>query len=237
MKKYAIAMALTGLMSTGAAQAIQVNGFTNGSTVENTAGLTSTGNNFTMFDGTGAGVGGATDVAMTWDGTVFTQNSDYTGAGSVSNMTLSSATTFFGGLWTAHTIQVFAPGSYSFDTADGGGGPLLNMNVGQGQLGAHMLFNWGSNSNIDVALVWDSNSAFASTEYGGGTGVWNSVSVDANGDGIPGIPMVDGAFIGFNANFNLNGITPSAVPVPAAVWLFGSGLLGLVGVARRKKVA
>lgn len=27
----------------------------------------------------------------------------------------------------------------------------------------------------------------------------------------------------------------SAVPVPAAVWLFGSGLLGLVGIARRKK--
>ena len=27
----------------------------------------------------------------------------------------------------------------------------------------------------------------------------------------------------------------SVVPVPAAVWLFGSGLIGLVGVARRKK--
>ena len=27
----------------------------------------------------------------------------------------------------------------------------------------------------------------------------------------------------------------SAVPVPAAVWLFGSGFLGLIGVARRKK--
>jgi len=27
----------------------------------------------------------------------------------------------------------------------------------------------------------------------------------------------------------------TAVPVPAAVWLFGSGLLGLVGMARRKK--
>jgi len=29
----------------------------------------------------------------------------------------------------------------------------------------------------------------------------------------------------------------SAVPVPAAAWLFGSGLLGLVGMARRKKAA
>ncbi|MDH5612970.1 MAG: hypothetical protein OEY66_10995 [Gammaproteobacteria bacterium] len=29
-------------------------------------------------------------------------------------------------------------------------------------------------------------------------------------------------------------ITPTTVPVPAAVWLFGSGLLGLISVARRK---
>jgi hypothetical protein len=30
---------------------------------------------------------------------------------------------------------------------------------------------------------------------------------------------------------------PNEVPVPAAVWLFGSGLLGLVGVARRSRKA
>jgi len=29
----------------------------------------------------------------------------------------------------------------------------------------------------------------------------------------------------------------TVIPVPAAAWLFGSGLLGLVGVARRRKVA
>jgi len=30
--------------------------------------------------------------------------------------------------------------------------------------------------------------------------------------------------------------TVETVPIPSAVWLFGSGLLGLIGVARRKKV-
>jgi hypothetical protein len=29
-------------------------------------------------------------------------------------------------------------------------------------------------------------------------------------------------------------INPSIVPVPAAIWLFGSGVIGLAGVARRR---
>ena len=37
------------------------------------------------------------------------------------------------------------------------------------------------------------------------------------------------------AQFYIDGIKVSAVPVPAAVWLFGSGLIGLVGIARRNK--
>lgn len=32
-----------------------------------------------------------------------------------------------------------------------------------------------------------------------------------------------------------NAYTMSNVPIPAAVWLFGSGLVGLIGIARRKK--
>jgi hypothetical protein len=45
-------------------------------------------------------------------------------------------------------------------------------------------------------------------------------------------------FAGWNAEWELHGTgSVSAIPVPAAVWLFGSGLMGLVGVARRKKSA
>jgi hypothetical protein len=63
--------------------------------------------------------------------------------------------------------------------------------------------------------------------------------------------MPTAPFPGFNANFDIMSMhvsqctdtgtgtdacpTVAAVPVPAAVWLFGSGLLGLVGIARRKK--
>jgi hypothetical protein len=40
---------------------------------------------------------------------------------------------------------------------------------------------------------------------------------------------------GTNHVFISGGISPVTVPVPAAAWLFGSGLLGLVGIARRNK--
>ena len=49
-----------------------------------------------------------------------------------------------------------------------------------------------------------------------------------------------GGFAGVAYQFHISGTigagTPE-IPVPAAVWLFGSGLLGLVGVARRRKAA
>ena len=38
-----------------------------------------------------------------------------------------------------------------------------------------------------------------------------------------------------SSTLGINVIGTSAVPVPAAAWLFGSGLIGLVGIARRKQ--
>jgi hypothetical protein len=88
--------------------------------------------------------------------------------------------------------------------------------------------------------------------------VTDTVVDSTNGDtGIGGSPMPTAPFPGFNANFDITSMHvtscvetgdnpgpnptagcaggPPAVPVPAAVWLFGSGLLGLAGIARRKK--
>jgi hypothetical protein len=53
--------------------------------------------------------------------------------------------------------------------------------------------------------------------------------VDPNG------PFLGAAKFQSTGNNGLQSDWVGAVPVPAAVWLFGSGLLGLVGVARRRR--
>lgn len=65
------------------------------------------------------------------------------------------------------------------------------------------------------------------------TSVWESTPIDQNSDVWAKVTdpdvfpfLDDGSFADF-----------AVVPVPAAVWLFGSGMLGLIGVARRKKSA
>ena len=60
-------------------------------------------------------------------------------------------------------------------------------------------------------------------------------------DGIGGSPMDNGPLDGFNFNFDITSVMvlpggyPPPVPVPAAFWLFGSGLLGLISVTRRRR--
>ncbi|MGD2056420.1 MAG: VPLPA-CTERM sorting domain-containing protein [Gammaproteobacteria bacterium] len=41
---------------------------------------------------------------------------------------------------------------------------------------------------------------------------------------------------GAKGKYQTTGLAVTSVPVPAAVWLFGSGLVGLAGVVRRRKV-
>ena len=179
--------------------------------------VTSVNNNFTMLDNTNGLIGGANNVNFSWDGKTFDANSDYTGPGSTANITATCSAPFFAHNWTAHDIQVFAPGTYTFDAALGGGVAetgTLSMTIGANQLGAHMLFDWNNNNNIDVVVVWNKDSVFPGTMYksgynadnNGSSTVFMFSSMDADGDGVNGTPMPPGGPFQFsNANFNFKG--------------------------------
>lgn len=106
-------------------------------------------------------------------------------------------------------------------TADGASGGTLDMS------GWYVHWN---DVQIDMSSGGTAALTCSTANCDGGTYTATYAAVVPN-DGTTNFGNV-------NYTLNLQGtITPSAVPVPAAVWLFGSGLLGLVGVARRRKAA
>lgn len=83
----------------------------------------------------------------------------------------------------------------------------------------------------DISGVFNNGTSIATIICGVDCGVGDTYTLDYAAV----VPQADPSnFGGVHYSFHLVG-TVSAVPVPAAVWLFGSGLLGLAGVARRKK--
>ena len=96
-------------------------------------------------------------------------------------------------------------------------------------------------SNTDYLLVWNAQpgAPYLGTKR---TGTPDRMINDGIAGVFTGEKMYsqDGGSSWFSFNqygfdyASFNG-TVSAVPAPASVWLFGSGLLGLVGMARRKK--
>ena len=83
--------------------------------------------------------------------------------------------------------------------------------------------SWGTNANGVADVSCNGGD--------GNCGVGSNYTLDYTATVPPGDPSGFG-----NVQYGLH-LEGSVVPVPAAVWLFGSGLLGLVGVARRRKAA
>lgn len=99
--------------------------------------------------------------------------------------------------------------------------------------------NWTGATNFFTAGDVGQSMEFFYLGANGTLGSTNATSV-RYGKGNPSGLLADAS--GGFATWKLNNdgslaYAASAVPVPAAVWLFASGLMGLVGISRRKKSA
>lgn len=85
------------------------------------------------------------------------------------------------------------------------------------------------NTNYDLFSNVRCNACWSATEYAPNTaaGAWVFTMVYGYQDA--------GNKTNLYSAWAMQSGDVSAVPVPAAVWLFGSGLIGLAGIARRKK--
>ena len=173
------------------------------------------------------GTAGAAN-ALTVTVTEMNFGSLYAASGTItSNGTgsFNSVDPFYGQPWVADTVGNFfsGTGTYNWSSPTSAQGPYsYDFTLGANQVAWGTFFDW--NTNLDIAVL----NIMTCT----------SLTTGASCTGT-GTPMQNGPFLGSAPAFNGTVVSSSvaAVPIPAAAWLMGSGLIGLAGVARRRKKA
>ncbi len=145
------------------------------------------------------------------------------------------ATVFTIILDSASNTQDIADQSFSL-SAGGQAGNFYDAGIGGGVLSGIFTVGGGLltgafNELYVIDLGGDNYQVFADVYYTGGSLAAGFDTSDTVVDG-----RLELAVFG-SSNGNLSGKLGqiNAVPVPAAVWLFGSGLIGLAGIAGRRK--
>jgi len=189
-----------------------INALTMAAGIIGMAGTANAGITFTMRSGVGGIVG--VDPTVTGGFNV--------GAGTFN---VASTTPFFGANWTAHNGVLLHPGTYTIATIQGG--TYTGIQIPGGSTGGHILFDWGANKDIDVVLTWDNATGLS------GPVMVNGVANPPSG--ADGLGMIDGGFVGFNADFDMNQAVSFSgqIPEPMSMALVGSALVGLVGLRRK----
>ena len=138
-----------------------------------------------------------------------------------------------------------AVGSFTYEDSLITGSGYESINVFQGLTVNLIVFGqeFSEQDDIDItnglpALEFNNGIAFnldfwisENPEWSDGYYATDVTSINQSGiNSIGEFSLNEVAEDSFEGNF-----TVSAVPVPAAVWLFSSGLIGLVGLAKRKK--
>ncbi len=129
----------------------------------------------------------------------------------------SSLDPFFGHNWTATVIQVFTgPGSFTW--SDSGGPtntandnvPIGNYNhqftLQAGQVAAGTFFDWNNNNDIPVLSILDCNTPDSGCIAAG----------PDNANGVGGVKMQSGPFVGSGPAFNSGAISISVPPIVLA---------------------
>lgn len=129
----------------------------------------------------------------------------------------------------------YDPGAYTLDVFT-----IVTNGTSNVPLGSTGNGVWNEAINASYTFEWD--GANASLLAAGGFGAWIFIADSvADGAGASLVQLSDedvslwATDNGTNNQSGLGRLNIAPVPVPAAVWLFGSAVLGLVGMSRRNR--
>lgn len=139
----------------------------------------------------------------------------------------------------AGTGEYAAPGGSQFfsngrvASTSGKGGLVFNFNTGMTSVGFYGIDFHDVGGQVNVTVTGTSGSQTLN--------IFNDIGTQSNGSLLYYAIQSDTPF--FSLEFHqaggdgyvIDNMSTAAVPIPGAIWLLGSGLLGLVGINRKRK--
>ena len=170
------------------------------------------------------------DIATNLDASVGNYSNNVPGLGNTGPQPIADvngASWVMSGDATA-TLDVSFGGSANGDNVD-----LTMLFVGDGGHSGTITLLGGSSNGTEIPFAIGSGAGYTGHNADDGTNLYGIFSTNLTLAGL-------GTFNGVQMDISAASAVPSlvgttaVVPVPAAVWLFGSGLIALAGAARRR---